>query len=29
MWNEIRSNLISMRNKNNWKIVAENILKKL
>ena len=29
MWNEIRSNLISMRNKNNWKIVAENILKKI
>ena len=28
-WNEIRNNLISMRNKSNWKIAAENIIKKI
>ena len=29
MWDEIRKNLISLRNKNNWKIAAENIFKKI
>ena len=28
-WNEIRKNLISNRNKYNWRIVAENFFKKL
>lgn len=29
MWDEIRKNLISLRNKNNWKIAAGNIFKKI
>tara|TARA_B100000965_G_scaffold359275_1_gene339204 strand:+ start:3467 stop:4438 length:972 start_codon:yes stop_codon:yes gene_type:complete len=29
IWNEIRNNLLSMRNKKNWKIIAEDIYKKI
>ena len=28
-WNEIRQNLISLRNSNNWKFATKNILKKI
>ena len=29
MWNEFRSNLIKLRNSNNWNIVAENLINQI